>query len=463
MSKLFKELRNYENISENLPKYALNTAVYTKLYSTARFGLNLINISDYSDEKTISKEALSLLDELKNIWNEYINDSDGSIGKYIEKIDGLRYKNRDMVSDNTNYTIVFATYQHVLNRVEGKFKDNFDLNNNSVEECVNDIVKAIMSAGKDGLSNSLIRRVVGELPVRLTKEKFAEYLRAGLSLYSDVNKNILDDFTSMIRYNSLLNDFKGTNEKYDSFVAKLNEVDFKNINEEQYDALNNRINEVSDEIDDMVTFHVILQQLINDLYLILICDEIGTEELINKFGDEFEVQLNKLRELFVKINDYDAFVNASVGVQEEYYEKVDKLFSLNTEGFILNCYDKEEIDKTLGVVSDKDEFTKLLNKCSKLLSTSDFIELSEKQAEKISIDYFEKECDRLIDDVTNSLKSKNRYVKRAIMSGVLSSLPVFFQNLDEFTEYIRLSLESCSDDAEKAGSLALIYEIISEY
>ena len=51
-------------------------------------------------------------------------------------------------------------------------------------------------------------------------------------------------------------------------------------------------------------------------------------------------------------------------------------------------------------------------------------------------------------------------VRRAVMSAVLSQLPVFFNNTDEICNYINLSLEQCNDKAERAAVIEIMKMII---
>lgn len=51
---------------------------------------------------------------------------------------------------------------------------------------------------------------------------------------------------------------------------------------------------------------------------------------------------------------------------------------------------------------------------------------------------------------------------RAVMAKVLSCLPVFFESLEEAQEYIKNSLESCTDYMEKAITMKLIEELMNE-
>ena len=53
-----------------------------------------------------------------------------------------------------------------------------------------------------------------------------------------------------------------------------------------------------------------------------------------------------------------------------------------------------------------------------------------------------------------------RAVLRGLMARILSSLPVFFNSIEEVEEYIQNSLAACTDADEKIVSMELIREIM---
>ena len=98
----------------------------------------------------------------------------------------------------------------------------------------------------------------------------------------------------------------------------------------------------------------------------------------------------------------------------------------------------------------------------KLQSGSDFVSLI-KDPEKLNIpdnSYADETCENIIAQLKESFTDMPQIVRRAVMSAVLSQLPVFFNNTDEICEYINLSLEQCNDAAEKMAVIEVMKMIM---
>ena len=98
----------------------------------------------------------------------------------------------------------------------------------------------------------------------------------------------------------------------------------------------------------------------------------------------------------------------------------------------------------------------------KLQSGSDFVSLI-KDPEKLNVpdnSYADKTCENIIAQLKESFTDMPQIVRRAVMSAVLSQLPVFFNNTDEICEYINLSLEQCNDAAEKMAVIEVMKMIM---
>ena len=63
---------------------------------------------------------------------------------------------------------------------------------------------------------------------------------------------------------------------------------------------------------------------------------------------------------------------------------------------------------------------------------------------------------RLLDSFAASFETMDRTVRRAVMSAVLSQVPVFFNNIDEIQGYINTSLSLCSDISERQACVEVL-------
>jgi len=98
----------------------------------------------------------------------------------------------------------------------------------------------------------------------------------------------------------------------------------------------------------------------------------------------------------------------------------------------------------------------------KLQSGSDFVDLNKDQSlEEIAMDSFTDEtCEKFIDELDQMFKTLPQIVRRAVMSTVISQLPVFFNNTQELQQYINLSLEQCHDAAERMAVIDVMRIIV---
>ena len=96
-----------------------------------------------------------------------------------------------------------------------------------------------------------------------------------------------------------------------------------------------------------------------------------------------------------------------------------------------------------------------------LLSTSLFIDFYEiKTRDKLDKASVEKERDKFIHELSVLLKSHDRFIARAIMANTLSAIPVFFNDHKEVMDYVRYSLDKCTDMAEKKACNKIIRQMI---
>ena len=155
-------------------------------------------------------------------------------------------------------------------------------------------------------------------------------------------------------------------------------------------------------------------------------------------------------------NDIDIAFDKLEGEQERISEII-----MSSE-YVLDDVINDSMDMCRSLMLDKIYAT--LKVISQLQSTSIFIELDADNGAEDIIDenVLMNKRDELIDEFAAFLTGKTKQFNRAVMSVVLSSLPVFFNSLNEVTEYVENSLFGCSDEAEKRAVEEIIKNMIFE-
>ena len=224
-------------------------------YANIRLAMNYYTYYTMTleDESLLSTENMSGLATINLIIEELMNGESEKISENIEKLEKLRDGIIEKVQDLTCYVDKFNIYEHALNRVEYRFRDDDYPSGYSDENITRRLMQFILEDEDNMAINRKISQVIGQLPVRLTKNKFFEMLSNGLSIYNGGTKEALDDFLYMIKTCSMLDktDTMATNypHLYEEF-DNLKNVKFKEMDSKGYDEFKDRLSDITMYIDD---------------------------------------------------------------------------------------------------------------------------------------------------------------------------------------------------------------------
>lgn len=471
-----------QNLNIYLEKYGRSMASLYHALSLVKLSMNYYTVCDiYYD--TLDKKGYNhdLYDNLYHRFHLFVrNYLDNQMD--IKQLKAMRQDVMDIMSVVISFVDQLRIYEYVLNRVEYRFKDKeqypFDKEYYNTY-LTNDLIHYIFSEKDNVVVNSKIAELVGQLPMRLSKERFFSYIREAFSLYHGAQKGSIDDFDYLIRSTALLSVSKKQTEnkviveqdfdEYKKIMDILVKTDYKTIDVTMYNTLNKELKIGIEKINELSDNIVLLIQLINDLYTVALMKEysIGSTtqtvlakeiiESINNqcFGSPDRVASDNdssySHELFEKIAD--KFI-AFEGVQENILSITQK-----NEYVLDDAWDmyKDKLD-TFGV----NALFQSLKMVTKLQSGSDFAML-DSDASYMEIpdnSYADTVCERLIDDMQKVFKNLGQPVKRAVMAAVFSQLPVLFNNTDEIQHYINMSLIQCSDEAEQMAAVEILKSIM---
>ncbi len=457
------ELLKSKKPEENLRTYTDGLGSLYKKMSYLRLSMNYFTLAQMYGEftkakKTEVEDAVKAVQKLVGLvleWNmsEHMDEEAAAIAE------AARNSIIAKMEDLTAYIDGLRVYEYMLNRVEFRFKKS-DFNNDYYgEKFEKDIIHYITSDKDNSAINMKLGQVIEQLPMRLSKNKFFDILKDSLSLYKGSEKLSVQDFVYMIRTSGTLESGCMTPlASLEKYYVNLKDADYENMDEKTFDFLRGELDAASELATEYSDTYVAFAEVINDIYSIILTGDATvlydiTEKnklfgIIKKTWDYFEGEAD--------LEDEDAFVFADFeGVQE-------RLSSLifNPETAL------EEIEDTNHYIIDKigmkDVFTRLF-KVKLLQSVSTFARLSDEEAlhEEADEEYINDITARLIEEFSALFDKHDKKYRRAVMAVVLSGLPAFFNNLEEFKAYMHVALGQCSDDAEKAACMSLINMMIT--
>lgn len=369
----------------------------------------------------------------------------------IQTIEELRLKIIEKMQVLTAYTDRLQIYEYVLNRLEQRFGEEEAIDEDIF---INKLVEYIFSQKDHVVVNERIKEMLGQLPVRMTKNRYFDLIRESIALYKGSNKESLDSYVYMLRTSTMLYEPNGIKEYFPEFKERLQEfetTEYSLLTKETYHQLTHSLSELAEDLTKKSDFYVSAQELLNSLETIFLSlfsmekeewkKESVCKEILFFIQEQFKNSSNR--------NDLIQIENLLIqleGEQETLQEKIARL-----EGQIADESDVKSENLMLN-----------LEKMGKLMSSSIFVELDKKENTELVDDVYVKVVTKqLLEELVLLFQKEQKQVRHAVMASTLNKMPVFFRKAEEVVDYIKNSLYQCSDFSEKNVSMKLLQEIMN--
>ena len=427
------EITKGKNLSENLLKYGNGMCSMYNGLGFIKMSMNYYTVLDIARDLQNDKDLLNMINRLNELVERFVENDECDDYEAFNELNSFREQIIEIMEVITAYVDRLRIYEHVLNRVEYRFNEgelDYDYYNTYM---TNEIMHYILSDKDNVVINGKISEIVGQLPVRMLKDRFFEHIRDAFTLYHGAGKDSIDDF-----------------------YYTLAGADYRNIDKDEYARLKGALDIATEKMTDYADVYVLLTQVVNDALTIVLTRR-NTLDRIEEIENAKNV-LSKTRNAYItgeRFEDISEDFAAFEGKQERILEAVSS-GNYAIEYSLANFVDELKNYELLSAYN-------ALSKTLKLQSGSDFVKLeSEVFAEIPDNSYADETAEKLIMELDDSFKNMNVMVKRAVMASVLSSLPVFFNNTEEIQAYINNSLMQCNDDAEQKAVVEIIKTMISD-
>lgn len=392
---------------------------------------------------------------VRECFNRFANGEGAGMADMIGKLDDARNIIIEKMQVLTAYIDRFIVYEYVMNRVEARYtmpEQELEDMVGSVDkdEFTAEIVDYAFQPDVPAEVNERIREVVGQLPVRMSRSKFFNYVKDSIKLYSDSDRESLDGYLYMLRTSAMIYEPEGMQKYFTGFKKisdELAETDYSAMEADYYYILSEKIKVTVSRIQDISDLYMSLQKMINGLYVYAL-----NEGAVIDNGDSAA---------FGACIDIISAVNRAF--DGGYEPDADMLFK-DIEGTPEKMYgERTALEMLLGKeIAPEDERYAALKKSEKLMSASVFADLNGNVASgPVTVEYLEEVTDRILDDMQALIKKCSRPIARAVYAAVLGNIPVFFGNSEEFAEYVRHSVCQCGDKAELAACYSLFSDLFT--
>ena len=451
MRDLVNNISKGKNLEVNLSKFGQEMMdVYYK-YAVVRLAINHYTYNEMLDLR--KGEINTLVADYRDIVKNGIVGT--LVGKELEeavvKIDNIRNSVIKIMKGLTSLVDILNIYEYVMNRVEYRFASEDSINLKDDEEFTNLLLEYMLSRNDKTLVNYRITECVRQLPIRMTKVKFFELLKAGMDVYKDSEKSSVDDYVYMLSSSSMVytDEYtKNISDDVNAIIDEFEKTDFTSITKEEYDNLRDKLTYAIEFVQRIVDEYVLFIELIGETYVMLLAAPYADTKC-----EEKDI-LVRIIEASEDDNVEDALV-ALEGKQEKYYAMYSKC-----EYAISDILDnKSDLVESLMLMPMYNS----LDKISILESGSHFVEFDRViNREVAGVSYVNEKYNELEGMLKEFFKNHGKLVNRAVMAHVISALPVFFNNANEIKSYVYSSITGCSDVAEKMACEEIFSTMMEE-
>ncbi len=468
LGRIAKDIEKRKNLELNLPKYmnAMHT-IYHR-YAYIHLALNDYTCGEMLLEETDLPDSLT---DLAARVHAIVQDGlladlpADKLAEYVEKIDNIRTEIIESVKLLTSYVDCLQIYEYVLNRVEYRFNDAdfpFRYHDGGFTQKV---MQYILKDKDRMVMRTKVSEVVGQLPMRMTKQRFFEIVRESFFRYLGSEKGDIDNLLYMLRTCAALDDPGQLPKGWEILSIaydRMKQANFKDISEKEYQECREQLNTATDFIHRISNLYQILQEVVNDIYILLLSMPYALTE--TKELESCKTILHYVQEQ-LKSGKENAFADEESEALLESFEKLEGKQEQLYEQFSESDYLLDSMDDLMESMKSimVDKLYLSLKQIARLASSSRYIELhKERQTETVEEAYLEQVFKSFMEDMEASFKENVKLVNRARMTAVLQALPTFLRNMDECQMYIMQALMNCSDPREKLASVEMLMALMEQ-
>ena len=458
-------IKNNKDIKDSIKNLGINMQYNQYKASVYNLLLNYITFYEMIREEESSSylsecaDLHEIMDYVKSIIDNYNGLS--SIYEDRDKLINISNTIQEDMKVLSHYADEVEIYEYIINRIEGKYIDNVYKLNEDDNSFAGYLIQSIFDTEDNVVINEKIKLSLSQLPIRMTKGKFYEFIENAFKMHKGNYINDFNNFIELLKDVSIFNDEDVKFNSISSNIEVLRKTDYNTLDANQYKDVTNHKSLIAKEIEVINSVYTMLINIINNLMEISYCDRydsyIDNEELL-VIDDLFRLlkgtsNISYDDQIYIGLEKIE-------GVLENNYEEIKRYSSVFE--LAKNKFDKEIKEYGYSITFSN------IEKIDYMISSSSYFvnpELIRNKEDESRVDEFTlmKSMKEFITLLDNYLKDKDREYKRATMGRLLYYLPVTFRKPQEIHEYILNSLQQCSNLYEKNAAKEIIRSVMNDF
>ena len=446
---ILRRLQRRENIEENLNRMTALTKDAAYRFARILFAFHDMTFFEGLGHRNEENPFSDLIDGLVRMKEDYL------AGREVpfDVLCVLRSENEKRMEELTRAVDLFTLLEYVQNRIEYRFVSDGGLSAGYSDEAETDRILSYLAAQPKDTQNSYIYRIVEQLPVRMTKNRFYETVRERLSVYKGIDTAAFDGVLASLRSAACTKGLSSPVAGHEDLSALFGEMSLTEENKVDgavFERWQAALHEAGTRIERDMDCSQALQNVLNAFGAVLLARYEGTERPAEE--PLTDTILRTVAESFGKdAPDLAAAYDACRALEGTLEDAGDRYFELQGAA--------EELSSRF-VYDDAD-----LKKLGVLLSDSSYASLDRNafvSGRTVGDELFEQSAEALINELSAYFATLPRSFVRASMARVFTILPPRFSGQEELHRYIGEALSGCHDAAEKRGVLELLDGIMKE-
>ena len=387
----------------------------------------------------------------------WLNTKPGSVTTRRKNLIKFRDELSDHVAVIAAYDDMLGMYGHILVR---KMDWEEDTESND-EAFAGELINFIFEYEDSVSINDRIKSIYGELPVRMSRMKFQEWVEKALIGMKGVSVRDLANYTEYLKETYWPESVKGYGSVLPSMFDAMLKIGGEMtdiLGQDNIDRLYDQVLELKRIIEDSVNLYTFTASVLNNMIGVLsVLDETSLEA--SESGQRFVENMGRLSDRRKEDEIIDDVLVAAFDKMSLTFDsfmtdngRYDGLFEEAKTGWI-----------DLIVEMDLQETYDRLSGLYVLHSSSYFAPLSVEGQDLTPVDekFLASVTKSLVADLDEANKESSRDLKRARMANVLGVLNIIHRTPQEVHTYILNALTGCRDAKEKAACKKLLTEMIS--
>lgn len=468
IKQICRDVKNGKLLEENIPSLFNYLTDQYHAYAGVRLVMHYVTLYEaYLDEGSLwSQDAMDLTDRLNNLIRDNIlNQSMGHAHQeIIASVDQIRNGIMHRMKLLTAFTDVLINFEYILNRIEYRFKDECVFVEDD-DELAREILRYIFDSQDNVIINEKIKDMLGQLPIRISRQKYFELLKESMHNYLGAQKASLNTYLYLLRSAAMLEPIDELEKMYPFlWEAKtfLFQLDYQKLDQSEYEQAREKIEQAATLLNRESSFYFGLQEVINEVYAILLCSPYsGMDQIRDENTDVILALLKDVNGYFMNKEQKELSsenLEQLIGLEGLQEELTVKLTEPEDTLYTVDIYYRYLVESIM-----LDKVMNVLLRTRDLLSSSIFIDWEEKEEDgMVGEKELDEEAAKLEAELTVLFADQDKSVMRSVMANTLNKLPVFFKDHKEVMDYVRYSLQRCSDPYEKAACREIILDIIHD-